>query len=65
MLIKIYIGNRDQRLKGWWCCVYYYIYCKSDNIREVLIFANFAKRISSRIQEPRENYYYNSVTEEK
>ena len=33
------------------------IYCTSGNIREVLIFANFA-RTNSRIQESRENYYY-------
>ena len=37
------------------------IYCRSGNIREVLIFANFARRINSRIQDSRENYYYNSA----
>ena len=37
--------------------------CRSGNIREVLIFANFARRTISRIQEYRENYYYNSATE--
>ena len=42
------------------------IYCRSGNIREVLIFANFARKTSSRIQESRENYYYyNSGTKEK
>ena len=40
-------------------------YCISGNIREVLIFANFARKANSRIQESRENYYYNSATEEK
>ena len=39
-------------------------YCRSVNIPEVLIFANFARRTNSRIQESRENYYYNSATEE-
>ena len=38
-------------------------YCRSGNIREVLIFANFAKRTNSRIQESRENY--NITTKEK
>ena len=28
-------------------------------------FANFARRTNSQIQESRENYYYNSATEEK
>ena len=40
-------------------------YCRSGNIREVLIFANFARRTNSRIQESREEYYYNSPTKEK
>ena len=40
-------------------------YCRSGNIREVLIFANFTSRTNSRIQESRENYYFNSATEEK
>ena len=39
-------------------------YCRSGNIREVLIFANFARRTYSRNQESRKNYYYNSATEE-
>ena len=43
--------------------LYNFIYCRSGNIREVLIFANFARRTNSRIQEPRENYHYNSATE--
>ena len=34
-------------------------YCRSGNIREVLIFANFARRTNSRIQESLEKYYYN------
>ena len=34
-------------------------YCRSGNILEVLIFANFARRTNSRIQESLENYYYN------
>ena len=39
--------------------------CRSGNIREVLIFANFA-RTNSRIQECREFCYYNnSATKEK
>ena len=41
------------------------IYSRSGNIREVLIFANFAWKTNSRIQESRENYYYNSGTKEK
>ena len=40
-------------------------YCRSDNLREVLIFANFAGRDNSRIQEYRENYYYKSATKRK
>ena len=40
------------------------LYCRSDTIREVLIFANFATRINTRIQEFRENYYYNTATKE-
>ena len=36
---------------------------RSCNIREVLIFENFARRTNSRVQESRENYYYyNSAT---
>ena len=35
----------------------HYIYCRSGNIREVLIFANFARRTNLRIQESRGNYY--------
>ena len=31
--------------------------CRSGNTREVLIFANFARRTNSRIKESRENYY--------
>ena len=44
------------------------IYCRhgrSGNIRKVLIFANFARRTNSRIQESRENYYYISATKKK
>ena len=40
-------------------------YCRSGFICEVLIFANFARRTNSRIQESRENYYCNSGTKEK
>ena len=40
------------------------LYCRSGNISEVLIFANFA-RTNSRIQESHENYYYNSANNEK
>ena len=39
--------------------------CRSGNIREVLIFANFARRTNSRIQDSRENYYYNNASKEK
>ena len=38
------------------------LYCRSGNIREVLIFENFERRRNSRIQESRENYFYNSAT---
>ena len=34
------------------------------NTVDLLIFANFARRTNSRIQESRENYYYNSATKE-
>ena len=37
-------------------------YCRSGNIREVSIFA---RKKNSRIQESRENYFYNSATREK
>ena len=37
-------------------------YCRSGNICEVLIFANFARKMNSRIQESRESYYYNRAT---
>ena len=40
-------------------------YCGPGDIRKVLIFANFARRTNSRIQESRENYYYDSATKEK
>ena len=39
--------------------------CRSGNISEVLIFANFERRTNSRIQESRENYYYNSTNKQK
>ena len=39
--------------------------CRSGNIRKVLIFGNFARRTYSRIQESRENYFYNSATNSK
>ena len=41
------------------------IYSSSGKIREVLIFANFARRTNSRIQESRESYYYNSASKKK
>ena len=42
------------------------IYCRSGTIREVSIFANFARRTNSLVQESRVNYYYyNSGTKEK
>ena len=41
------------------------VYCKSGNIREVLIFANFAGSTNSRIHEFRDNYFYNSATKKK
>ena len=37
------------------------IYCRYRNIREILIFANFAWRTNSRIQESRENDNYNKA----
>ena len=43
----------------------YNIYSRSGNIREVLIFPNFARRTNSRILESRENYYYIISTKEK
>ena len=48
-----------------WKCVYKTAYYRFGNIREFLIFANFARRTNSRIQESREYYYYNSITKEK
>ena len=41
------------------------VYCGFCNIREVLIFATFARRANLRVQQPREYYFYNSATEEK
>ena len=40
-------------------------YCRSGNIHEVQIFANFARRTNLRILESHENYLYNSATKEK
>ena len=37
-------------------------YCRSGNIRKVLIFTNSAKRSNSRIEEFRDFFYYNSAT---
>ena len=45
--------------------IYIYIHCRSGNIREVSIFANFARSTNSQIQDSRENYYYSSGTKEK
>ena len=42
-----------------WALIIHFIYCRSGNIYEVLIFANFATRTFSRIYESRENYYHN------
>ena len=39
-------------------------YCRSSNICWVSIFANFARRTNSRMQECRENYTHNSATKE-
>ena len=39
-------------------------YCRSGNISEILILANFVRRTYLRIQESSENYYYNSATKE-
>ena len=39
-------------------------YCRCGDIREVLIFASFARRTNSRIQVSRDNYYYISATKE-
>ena len=38
------------------------IYCRSGDIRDVLIFA---RRTTAQIQEFRGNYYYNTATKEK
>ena len=62
------LGGSPGSLTGVLCRRYYImlpIYCRSGNIREVSIFANFARRTNSRIQESRENYFYNSATKEK
>ena len=45
--------------------LYFFVYCRSGNIREVLIFAYFARRVNLRIQKSRENYYHNCATKEK
>ena len=42
-----------------------YIYCRSGNIREVLIFVDFARKTNSRIQKSRKNNFYNGATREK
>ena len=41
------------------------VYCRSGDVREVLIFANFARSKNLGIQESRKNHYYNSATKEK
>ena len=38
-----------------------FIYYKSGIFHEVLIFTNFARRTNLRIEESRENYYYNII----
>ena len=43
----------------------YFNYCRSGNICEVLIFANFARRTNSRLREYRENDNINSAIKEK
>ena len=40
------------------------VYCRSGNIRKVLIFANFAKKTNSPMQESCNFFYYNSATNE-
>ena len=44
-----------KRMRCWY-------YCRSGNIREVLIFSTFARRSNLRIEEFRENYYHKSDT---
>ena len=41
--------------------IFFHSYCRSGNICEVFIFANFARKTNSRIQESREYLYYNST----
>ena len=45
----------------WFSVKLEFIYCRSGNMHEALIFANFVRRI----QESRKNQYYNSATKEK
>ena len=61
LLIHIYVRYQDSDVPLN-APVQTVIYCGAGNIREVLIFANFATRTNSRIQESRENYYSNSAT---
>ena len=42
-----------------------FIYCRSGNIREGLIFGIFARKTNLRNQESRENYFYISASKEK
>ena len=35
--------------------IHFFKYCRSGNIREVLIFANFEKKTNSQIKKSREN----------
>ena len=44
-----------KRMRCWY-------YCRSGNIRKVLIFSTFARRSNLRIEEFRENYYHKSDT---
>ena len=55
-LSRYYHDCAEGDVKQYWRC---------GNIRVVLIFGNLARKKNSRIQESRENYYYNSASEEK
>ena len=57
-----YFDSRQFTSLSWTNTAIPLAYCKSGNIRNVLIFA---RRTSSRIRESRENYYYISATKEK
>ena len=49
------VADYGQTLKQHWDDILCLLgYCSSGNVRDVLIFANFARKTSSRIQESRE-----------